>query len=73
MSCWFGFEIQNIGIKIAAREIVRQVEGHKIYIVGLSALLTINILEIFKVIGSLPQEVLRDSAKIMVSGMQDSS
>lgn len=63
-----GFEINDIGINVAAEEFVRRVEEYKPHVLALSALLTTTMPEMKSVINALSEKGLRQGLNIIVGG-----
>jgi 5-methyltetrahydrofolate--homocysteine methyltransferase len=63
-----GFEIFDLGIDVPSEKFVQAVREHKPNIVALSALLTVTMPEMKKVIDALSQSGMRDQVKVLVGG-----
>jgi methylmalonyl-CoA mutase cobalamin-binding domain/chain len=63
-----GFEVHDIGVNVTAEEFVDCIIGTGADIVAISALMTMTVPEIRKVIRALEQKGLRDRVKVMVGG-----
>ncbi len=63
-----GFEVFDLGIDVPAAKIVDAVKEYKPAILGMSALLTVTMLEMGKVIEALKAANLRDKVKVIVGG-----
>jgi len=63
-----GFEVIDLGNDVPAEAIVDAVRNHKPDIVGLSALLTVTMVEMENVINELKKAGLRDKVKVIIGG-----
>jgi 5-methyltetrahydrofolate--homocysteine methyltransferase len=63
-----GFEVIDLGNDVPAEAIVDAVRSHKPDIVGLSALLTVTMVEMENVINELKKAGLRDKVKVIIGG-----
>jgi 5-methyltetrahydrofolate--homocysteine methyltransferase len=63
-----GFRVIDLGVDVSTERIVSAVKEHKPDILGLSALLTTNLMEIPKIVDALRKEGLRDKVKVIVGG-----
>ncbi|MGC8831771.1 MAG: cobalamin B12-binding domain-containing protein, partial [Thermoproteota archaeon] len=63
-----GFEVIDLGNDVPAEAFVEAVKKNKPDIVGLSALLTVTMVEMANVIDALKKAGLRDRVKVIVGG-----
>jgi 5-methyltetrahydrofolate--homocysteine methyltransferase len=63
-----GFEVRDLGVDVSIEKLIEQVKTIRPDILGLSALLTITMPEMQKVIGELKTQGLRDKVKVLVGG-----
>jgi 5-methyltetrahydrofolate--homocysteine methyltransferase len=63
-----GFEVIDLGISVPADKFVASVQEHRAQILGLSALLTVTMLEMKEVIRCLIEAGIRERVKVMVGG-----
>ncbi|MEM1557473.1 MAG: corrinoid protein [Thermoproteota archaeon] len=63
-----GFEVIDLGTDVPAEAFVEAVRVHKPDIVGMSALLTVTMVEMENVVNELKKAGLRDKVKIIVGG-----
>jgi 5-methyltetrahydrofolate--homocysteine methyltransferase len=63
-----GFEVIDLGIDLPPEKFVEAIKEHNPIAVGLSALLTITMIEMKEVIDAITKAGLRDSVKILVGG-----
>nr|MDO8082140.1 corrinoid protein [Candidatus Freyarchaeota archaeon] len=63
-----GFDVIDLGANVPAEQFVETVSKHKPRILGLSALLTITMLELENVIKELEKAGLRSKVKVIVGG-----
>jgi 5-methyltetrahydrofolate--homocysteine methyltransferase len=63
-----GFDVIDLGVDVSKEVILEAVKMHRPDILGLSALLTVTMLEMQKVIHGLVDAGLRDGVKVIVGG-----
>jgi methylmalonyl-CoA mutase cobalamin-binding domain/chain len=63
-----GFEVIDLGIDVAAEDIVEAVKAHRPLVLGMSALLTTNLEQFPQVVALLEEEGVRDGVKVIVGG-----
>ncbi len=63
-----GFEVIDLGVDVPASHFVDAVKQHSPDIVGLSALLTITMINMREVLDALEKSGLRDRVKVMIGG-----
>ncbi|MGB9717256.1 MAG: cobalamin B12-binding domain-containing protein [Thermoproteota archaeon] len=63
-----GFEVIDLGNDVPAEAFVEAVRNHKPDIVGMSALLTVTMVEMENVINELRKAGLRDKVKVIIGG-----
>ena len=63
-----GFEVIDIGVDVPPEKFIEAIKEHKPIAIGLSALLTITMIEMKSVIDAITEAGLRDTVKILVGG-----
>ncbi|MBO3755161.1 MAG: cobalamin-dependent protein, partial [Candidatus Brockarchaeota archaeon] len=63
-----GFEVIDLGNDVPAEAFVEAVKNHKPDIVGMSALLTVTMVEMENVIKELKKAGLREKVKVIIGG-----
>ena len=63
-----GFEVIDLGVNVPTEKIIEAVRKHRPQVLGLSALLTLTMVEMEAVINTLEKEGLRKSVKVIVGG-----
>ena len=63
-----GFEVFDIGIDVSPEKFIEAIRANNPHILALSALLTVTMPEMKKVIGALSQAGIRDQVKVLVGG-----
>lgn len=63
-----GFDVIDLGVDVPSKDFVKAVENKKSDIVGMSALLSVTMVEMENVIKALREANLRDKVKIIVGG-----
>ncbi len=63
-----GFEVHDVGIDVSSEKFIEAVKSKTPHILALSALLTVTMPEMKKVVDALKQAGIRDQVKILIGG-----